>query len=94
MKDIIYDITAFTWDKDAKCFFGDEKELWATNEYFAFPFPSGRQQFYIHNKKTDTSKRFRYADEFNVEFAKQYIFMSEDGITCMVKIYPEIIKNN
>ena len=91
MKDIIYNIDLFTWDKDSKCLYGDEKKLWASDEYFAFPFPSGRQQFYIRNTKTGKSVRFRFAEDFDAGHTKQYIFRSEEGIICMVQIYPEII---
>lgn len=66
------------------------------------PFPNGRKQFYIKNYKTNNERRFRFVEEerdyqeqydeegniYAVAFdpIKTWVFESEEGIKCKVRM--------
>lgn len=99
MSKYTYDIRQFNWSIELNTFFGDMAAIWDMDNKYHFSFPSGRQQFTIHNKKTGGFRRFR----LKCESQEQHwctdltgedlccasflclIFESEDGILC--KIY-------
>jgi len=90
MKNIIYDIYNFRWDKNSNKFIGDEIMLYPVNDggYHKYPFPTQRKQFTIRNPKTSGFRRFR----LKTETETTWVFESEDEIYC--KIIKEHARHN
>jgi hypothetical protein len=80
MKDIRYNIHDFVWEKDSNHFYGNARDLWDTDNYYKYPFPNGKKQFFIHNPTTGGFRRFRFSHELIVGDDVVWYFQSEDGI--------------
>lgn len=92
VKNITYDIHSFKWDINSNTFYGDAWNLYEVGSYYKFPFPNGKKQFYIKNFGTHRFRRFRFVKEIKIDYTDQWLFESEDGIKCMVKINKNIMK--
>ena len=80
MKDIRYNIHNFVWEKDSNHFYGNARDLWDTDNYYKYPFPNGKKQFFIHNPTTGGNRRFRFSHEKIFKSDTVWYFESEDGI--------------
>jgi len=91
MQLIEYDMGYFKWDNQARSFYADAWTLYAVDEAHQSliePFPSGRSQFIIRNLETDGFRRFTFKREIVIDedhfSATEWVFESEDGITCRI----------
>lgn len=92
--EIKYDIQQFNWNKEQNSFHAEAWNLLGVmpdGTIHPEAFPSQREQFFIHNYKTDGFRRFRFVkeleliDEQNENFVEtDWLFESEDGIKCYV----------
>ena len=78
MKHYEYNIKLFFYSKSTLTLIAKEEQLYTCNhqDYFS----NGRTQFFITNYKTNRYRRFRYLKEYST----YYLFISEDGIKCIV----------
>ena len=96
--DYIYHIRQFTWKKEHNSFYGHAMFLpciMPDGGIHPESFPSQKKQFYIHNPKTNNSRRFTFVEENPIletfddgetlQFT-EWIFHSEDGIVCHIII--------
>jgi len=84
VRDYVYDIRHFTWVKEENTFFASEEDLYdIQNQY---PYPNGRKQFFIKNKKTKNQKRFRFVKDSELYQNLYYEFESEEGYKCVIKL--------
>lgn len=86
MKDIRYNIHHFVWDKDSNHFHGHADKLWDTDNYYKYPFPNGKKQFFIDNPNTGGFRRFRFSHEVILNDITLLYFKSEDGINAEILI--------
>jgi hypothetical protein len=86
IRDYIYDIRHFTWVKDDKTFLAAEEDLYDIQAKYSYPFPNGRKQFFIKNKKTKNQKRFRFLKDLELYGNLYYEFESEEGYRCIIKL--------
>ena len=103
--DYVYDIQWFRWSTEDNTFYAEAWTLPAIMPDGSFhndAFPNEKQQFTIHNYKTDGFRRFRYVEEIVSEItsadgeweckATQWLFTSEDGIRCMITVHMDEIR--
>lgn len=82
MKNLIYDIADFDWDKDLQTFTAKSSMLYPTNHNdFNYSFPSDGKQFFIVNPKNKNSVRFRLQRETETEF----LYLSETNLYCLIQ---------
>lgn len=86
MKDIRYNIHDFLWDKDSNEFYGQAHTLWEMDNYYKYPFPNGKKQFFIVNPSTGGFRRFRFTDEMILNDVTLLYFESEDGISVEIEL--------
>jgi hypothetical protein len=92
-----YDINQFNWNKETNTFYADAWDLVAympDGSIHPEAFPNMKEQFFIHNYKTNGFRRFRFVkeersviDENGYDFLN-WIFESEDGIKCYICVEP------
>jgi hypothetical protein len=82
MSNIIYDIRQFYWNKSTNSFYQDAWNLYPIEGNYHCAFPNLKQQFFIQNGKTEGFRRFRFIEEKWPD----WIFESEDGIKCIIRI--------
>ena len=85
---ITYDVKQFHWNGTTRTFHGEAPHLVGLlpdGHFHNNAFPSGKKQFVIKNFETDGFRRFRFMEELN----GFYLFMSEDGIRCVICVDPE-----
>lgn len=79
-----YNVGLFVWSKDNNAFYGDAWELETWVDGFIKSFPSDKAAFRIVNPNTDGFREFK----FSKETTDHYLFLSEDGIRCVICINP------
>lgn len=83
MNKVEYDIHQFIWSKENNSFYADG---WDLHTYgYHQSFPNDKEQFFILNPKTNNSRRFRFSKQTD----SHYLFLSEDGIRCVICIDPD-----
>lgn len=80
MKLYRYDIDSFDWD--GILFHAKQSELWDIDNQSSIPFPNGKQQFIVENRRSGGFRRFRF-DRKDGDYLQ---FKSEDGIPLRVYI--------
>lgn len=84
MENYDYNVRLFTWSKENNAFYGDAWELETWYKSQPMCFPSGKSKFRIVNTKTQGFRVFT----FSKQTEDHYLFVSEDGIRCVVCINP------
>lgn len=82
MKNVYYDVSLFSYDKRTKTFTGNSWEIWDMDNKYAYPFPTGKKQFYIKNTKTDGFRRFRFVSEID------HIHAADRSVLALIKSLP------
>lgn len=84
MKDIIYSIYDFIYDKENNTFYANSEELFPLNENHFAPFPNQRKKFYVLNPKTNNRRRFIFKKQHVQKDKILLEFQSEDEIKCII----------
>lgn len=79
MKHYEYNINLFFYSKSTNTLIGKEQDLF--DKWRQCSYPNGRKQFFITNYRTNNHRRFRILREAST----YYLFISEDGIKCIVQ---------
>ena len=85
MKNIIYSIDSFKWEKGDNSFYANEVALYTSEGDFKCTFPNGKRQLYIKNYKTGNFRRFRFLKEKDTTLE----YISEDNIYCKIYIHKD-----
>jgi hypothetical protein len=84
MIEFVYDVRLFVWSKENNAFYGDAWELETHSNGYKEAFPSNRSKFTIVNHRTKGFRVFK----LHKETSDHYLFLSEDGIRCVICINP------